>query len=263
MTRDTLSDMVRTMQCGVAMRPLTSLGLASLALVTLISFGCSSSEDATPPSDDVGHDEDDHGNVGDQPGTVPSDETSDASAPEEPGSTPDAGRDGGAPTCALVQPTHIAQLEYGLHPTASDGLRFAGIGVSGISQTIGNAAASAGTHAKDGTFMGLAYSAATDIRLLGRSEAQIAALLDKLASVGFAAWYRKPGFDGWPATEAPHIHAVFVGAPMKLILRNQVRDWMAGKNGLASHTTYRFHTWTKCSKDPVWAEFLKHNPATN
>lgn len=101
------------------------------------------------------------------------------------------------------------------------------------------------------------------IRLLGRSEAQIAALLDELASVGFAAWYRKPGSDGWPSSEAPHIHAVFVGAPMKLILRNQVRDWVAGKNGLASHTPYKFHTWSKCAKDLVQAELVRHNPAKN
>jgi hypothetical protein len=249
-------------------RPLRVAALAATVALTcsFSTAGCSSEPDAAAPPalDDVGHDEDDHGDVGDLDASAV--EPEDAAAPSP--SPTDAGvaapgHDAGPAACALAQPPHAAQLLYGLHPLASDGLRFVGIGASGISQTIGNAAASAGTHAKDGTFMGLAYSAATDIRLLGRTEAQIAALLDKLASVGFAAWYRKPGSDGWPSYDAPHIHAVYVGAPMKLILRNQVRDWLVGKNGLASHTTYKFHTWSKCSKDLVSAEFLKHNPAKN
>jgi len=245
---------------------LRNLRVAALgAAVTLsLSFspGCSSSsETAAPAADDVGHDEDDHGDVGDLDASASAAEPDDASAAPSDAGVPS--HDAGATTCALVQPPHAAQLLYGLHPIASDGMRIVGIGANGISQTIGNAAASAGTHAQDGTFMGFAYSAATDIRLAGRTAAQIAVLLDKLASVGFAAWYRKPGSDGWPSSDAPHIHAVYVGAPMKLILRNQVRDWMAGKNGLASHTTYKFHTWSKCAKDPIWAEFLKHNPAKN
>jgi len=68
----------------------------------------------------------------------------------------------------------------------------------------------------------------------------IRALLERLALNGFAAWYRKPGFDGWPSAEAPHIHAVFAGVVMKTQLRGQVRDWLLGLKGLASHTTYRF-----------------------
>jgi hypothetical protein len=248
---------------------LRPIRVASIAVAVTLSFSvaCSSSpDDAAPAGNDVGHDEEDPGEVGD-PDAGPA-EPDDASTPLDPtpsdaGAPP--GHDGGAvaAACALAQPPHAAQLTYGLHPYASDGLRFVGIGASGISQTIGNAAASAGTHAQDGTFMGFAYSAATDIRLLGRSEAQIAALLDKLASVGFAAWYRKPGSDGWPSYDAAHIHAVYVGVPMKLILRNQVRDWLVGKNGLASHTTYKFHTWNKCAKALIQAELLKHNPAKN
>jgi hypothetical protein len=254
--------------------PIAALPITALALAVAFSAACASNPDQPSNIDpsaasnaDVGHDEDDHGEVGDLADAGSAENTADPVSDDDAGAalSSDAGKphDAGAPTCSLLTPPHGAQLESGLHPYASDGLRLLGITSAGISQTIGNAAASAGTHAQDGTFMGLAYSAATDIRLMGRSEAQIAALLDKLASVGIAGWYRKPGSDGWPSYDAAHIHAIYVGAPMKLMLRNQVRDWMAGKNGLASHTTYKFHTWTKCQKDPIWAEFLKHNPANN
>jgi len=53
-------------------------------------------------------------------------------------------------------------LKYGLHPRASEALRSIGITASQIMQTIGNVAASAGTHAQDGTFEGHPYSAAPD-----------------------------------------------------------------------------------------------------
>ena len=238
--------------------------LVVVALVGLVFGGCASSD--APSSDDVGHDEDDHAGAGDPADDdAGTEEAPDAAAPVEAGAPAlDAGHaDAGAAACALVKPPHLAQLKWGLHPYASDGLRWVGLGAGDISQTIGNAVASAGTHAQDGTFMGYAYSATTDLRVGSRTEAQIAALLDKLAAAGFAAWYRKPGYDGWPSYDARHIHAIYVGAAMKLSLRNQVRDWMAGKNGLASHTTYKFHAWTKCQRDPLWAEFLKHNPAQN
>lgn len=138
------------------------------------------------------------------------------------------------------------QITYGVHPEASDRMRCAGITASQISQTIGGAPASAGYHLQDGTSMGLAYCAATDLRTGGMSETQIRALLEALALNGFAAWYRKPGSDGWPSSEAPHIHAVFAGVVMKTQLRGQVRDWLLGLNGLASHTTYRF--WTPSAR---------------
>ena len=95
------------------------------------------------------------------------------------------------------------------------------------------------------------------------TEKQIGELLDRMARVGFVAWYRKPGADGWPSDEAKHIHAVWVGDKMKLSLRNQVRDFHVGKNGLASHTTYKFHTWSKCWIDAIWKRYLENNSATN
>ena len=92
---------------------------------------------------------------------------------------------------------------------------------------------------------------AVDIRVGGMNETQIKARLNKLASHGFAVWYRKPGSDGWPSSGAPHIHAVFAGVKMKAELRGQVRDWLNGRNGLSSHTTYRFWTPTAAMKKIV------------
>ncbi len=131
-------------------------------------------------------------------------------------------------------------LRAGLHPEASDRLRCAGVEADQISQTIGNAAASAGYHAEDGEANGEPYCAAVDLRTRGLDHAEIRALLDRLAEHGFAGWYRQPGADGWPADEAPHIHAIFVSVRMKAALCGQVRDFLAGRNGLSSHREYGF-----------------------
>jgi hypothetical protein len=68
----------------------------------------------------------------------------------------------------------------------------------------------------------------------------VRALLDQLGRNGFAAWYRQPGSDGWPSSQSPHIHAVFAGVRMKSQLRGQVRDFLENRNGLSSHSIYRF-----------------------
>ncbi len=164
---------------------------------------------------------------------------------------------------AAVPVPHRAQLKYGLHPDASDALRAAGVTADRITQTIGNAAASAGTHAQDGTADGLAYGAATDLSVRGMTEAQIKTLIEKLGTLGFAAWYRKPGFDGWPSSEVAHIHIVWAAAPMKSLLRSQIRDFVVGKNGLASHTTYSFYKWSEFALRRVRKEFLATNPGLN
>lgn len=162
---------------------------------------------------------------------------------EAPTGTPDAcissrtPQDPGWAACP-----HQPLLHAGLHPEASDRLRCAGITADRISQTIGYASASAGYHAPDGTVDGLQYTAAVDLRVSDLTETEIRALLVRLGHNGFAAWYRKPGYDGWPSSGARHIHAVFAGVVMKSALRGQVRDFLSGLNGLASHTTYRF--WT-------------------
>lgn len=148
-------------------------------------------------------------------------------------------------SCKLAGPAscpHVsAILKFGLHPTASDRLRCAGITSTRIVQTIGNAAASAGTHAQDGVASGHPYSAATDISVRGLSDAQARTLIARLDALGFAAFFRNPGHDGWPSSEVRHVHAVFAGARMKSSLRSQIGDFLAARNGLASHSTYRFY----------------------
>jgi len=163
------------------------------------------------------------------------------------------------PATTLPGCARRALLHWGLHPDASDRLRCAGVPAERITQTIGNAAASAGTHAADGTANGLAYSAATDISTRGLSTADIHALLDRLANQGFAAWYRWPGHDGWPSSEAPHIHAIYVGCRMKASLRSQVTSWLAGRNGLVSNTVYGFHSWTAAQRALVRAVYDRFN----
>jgi hypothetical protein len=84
-----------------------------------------------------------------------------------------------------------------------------------------------------------------------------------MTQYGFAGWYRKPGYDGWPSSEAKHMHLVYAGCAMKLALRNQMRDWFVGKNGLTSHAPYAFYEWPQASRDRVKALFLTENPASN
>lgn len=159
-----------------------------------------------------------------------------------------------------------ALLKAGLHPDASDALRKAGIEPERIGQTIGNAKASAGTHAQDGTANGHPYCAAVDLSVKRPGAAltheEIHALLIKLASVGFAAFYREPGRDHWPATEVAHIHAVYAGCSMKVALRRQVHDWCNGLNGLKSHAPYVFFRPTQEQAAVVRHLFLAHNPAS-
>lgn len=165
--------------------------------------------------------------------------------------------------CTIVAVPAAPYLKYGLHPDASNALSYLKFTAGRITQTIGSAAASAGTHGQDGVAGGRPYSAATDLSVSGMSDAQVATLLDQLTAVGFVAYFRKPGSDGWPASEARHLHVIWAGAKMKSTLRAQVRDWRVGKNALASHTTYTFKTWTQCWRDSIWARFLTVNPASN
>lgn len=148
---------------------------------------------------------------------------------------------------------YAALLRYGLHPRASDAFREAGVAAWRMTQTIGNAAASAGTHAADGTVNGAPYSAATDISTSGMTLTQISNLLESLGKLGFAAWYRRSGYDGWYG--ANHIHAVYANAKMKASLRSQVRSWLVGRNGLVSNTIYQFHTFSAQAKAGVKGKF--------
>lgn len=149
-------------------------------------------------------------------------------------------------------------LRSGLHPKASDALRGVPVPAGRITQVIGTAADSAGYHlAEPGNdapgrywiINGQRFCAATDLSVRNPSllsESDIINLLERLARAGFAAWYRKPGFDGWPARNrqgrrtSPHIHIVYAGIPMKAVLRDQVEQFLRGRNGLRNGP-YNFH----------------------
>ena len=155
---------------------------------------------------------------------------------------------------------YAALLKWGLHPRASDALRAAGVAGWRITQTIGNAPASAGYHAQDGSVNGQPYCAATDLSVSGLTSAQIHNLLERLAKVGFAAWYRKNGVDGWSG--ANHIHVVYANAKMKTQLRAQVRSFLVGRNGLVSNTIYTWHDFSDEAIRAVKAKFAASQSGT-
>lgn len=156
-------------------------------------------------------------------------------------------------------PAQIAPIEYaallawGLHPRASDALRAAGVAAWRITQTIGDDPSSAGYHHQDGTVNGQPYSAATDLSVAGLSATQIHNLLERLARVGFAAWYRKDGVDGWHG--ANHIHAVYANCKMKVQLQAQVRAFLVRRNGLVSNTIYTWHHFSNAALNAVKRKF--------
>ncbi len=129
-----------------------------------------------------------------------------------------------------------------------------------ITQTVGNAAASAGVHKQDGTVNGQPYTAAVDISTSGLSTTEIHNLLERLAKVGFAVWYRQHGRDGWNGVN--HMHAVYANTKMKSALRSQVRSWLVGRNGLVSNTTYQFHKFSATAKSVVKAKFAQSSDGT-
>lgn len=154
-------------------------------------------------------------------------------------------------------------LKAGLSQAASDALRHTQINTDRIGQTVGSAKASAGTHDPDGTENGHDYCAAVDLRIrdLMGDDVKLKELLGRLAGAGFAAFYRHPGHDHWPATELPHFHCVFAGVAMKKALRTQVHDWLAQpmRNGLASHAAYAYWQPDDHMKNIVRTLFLAHN----
>jgi hypothetical protein len=152
-------------------------------------------------------------------------------------------------------------LHSGLHPRASDALRAAGVSAWRIVQTIGNAPASAGYHLADGSVNGHPYTAAIDLSVSGLSNTQIRNLLERLAKVGYAGWYRQNGHDGWSG--ANHIHAVYANCKMKAVLRAQIRSWLLGRNGLVSNTIYGFHKFSAEARRIVKGKFAQSDFGTS
>lgn len=93
-----------------------------------------------------------------------------------------------------------------------------------ITQGLGNASASAGTHGHE---PGSPYSASIDIKVEGLDEATISDWVHRLRMVGFAAFYRPTIGD------FPHIHAVYAGVcRLKDSTDAQVHSFVQGHNGL-------------------------------
>lgn len=166
--------------------------------------------------------------------------------------------------CSTIAAVRPAILKWGLSQAASDELRSMGVPANQLMQTIGNAAASAGTHAQDGVDpYGHPYAAAVDINVnspINLSSSGIKALLENLSRHGFAAFYRNPGADHWPAGDIEHVHAIYVGELMKASVRSQVHDWLSGRNGLASHAAYQFWQPSVAAEAELRPLFLKYNP---
>ncbi|MDB4993539.1 MAG: hypothetical protein JWM74_971 [Myxococcaceae bacterium] len=166
-----------------------------------------------------------------------------------------AGESVGTTSAALSKPL----LKWGLHPRASDALRRVKVSRGRIMQTIGSARASAGTHGRDGYSHGKPYSAAVDISVRGLGTTSIHRLLSRLRSAGFAAWYRRPGHDGWPYGQIAHIHAVYSAVKMKASLRAQTRDFLNDRTGLVGHHIYKFQRPSAAQKRVVRRLFNAYN----
>lgn len=156
---------------------------------------------------------------------------------------------------------------YGMHPLAFQdyllACKAAGLKPPRIVQAIGNAKASAGYHAKDGTYKGFDYTTAVDLSVRGflgvggYNEKQIKWLLYNMALRGFAGWYRYRK----PFNTNRHIHAVYVKLHMKSQLQRQVADFLRDRDGLASHGREVFWTAPPSVDERLKAQFLLSNPS--
>jgi hypothetical protein len=146
----------------------------------------------------------------------------------------------------------------GLHPSALSALQTLSL-AHRITQGMNNSSDRGNVHQTDLVISGKPYTGAVDISVRCLTEAQIRTLLGRLANIGFAAWYRKQGQDGW--TGPPHIHAVWAGCSLKPILREQVESWLNGGNGLFSRdAVYRFWQPSAELKEKVRALYRSSNP---
>lgn len=159
---------------------------------------------------------------------------------------------------------------WGMHSLAWDKYKLAcfqaNINPARVVQTIGNAPASAGYHAKDGIDPadGNPYCAAVDLSVKHPdvlTPQQIHTLQMKLANNGFISWWRHTG----SFTNNQHIHAVYCGVNMKIQLRQQVHDWFKGRDGLVDEgdDSWWQGNMTNQQENVCRALFLAHNPAVN
>ena len=124
-----------------------------------------------------------------------------------------------------------------LHPHTQAVFGRLGIAPERVTQGLGTNPASAGIHGADGTIYGRPYCAAFDLSVSGLTPPQTKALLHTLRGAGFVCWWRVPGIS-FPVTTAlgaetgPHIHGVDPFVSHKRRLEMQIRDYVAGNNGI-------------------------------
>lgn len=124
-----------------------------------------------------------------------------------------------------------------LHPHTQKVFEQLGIEPSRVVQGLGLAPASAGIHGVDGYVKGHPYCAAFDLSVSDLTPQQTRSLLYKLRSAGLVCWWRVPGVS-FPVTTAlgietgPHIHGIDPFVPHKRRLELQIRDYVAGNNGI-------------------------------
>lgn len=124
-----------------------------------------------------------------------------------------------------------------LHPHTQAAFRRLGIAPERVTQGLGTNPASAGIHGADGNVGGRPYCAAFDLSVSDLTPQQTKALLHTLRGTGFVCWWRIPGVS-FPVTTAtgvetgPHIHGVDPFVPHKRRLEMQIRDYVAGNNGI-------------------------------
>ena len=144
----------------------------------------------------------------------------------------------------------------GLHPEAFSRLQSLSL-AHRITQGINHSPERGNVHDTDVTIGGKPYTGAVDISVRCLTEAQIKSLLADLANLGFAAWYRNTGHDGWSGPR--HIHAVWTGCRLKSVLQYQVEEWLDGKTGLFSNERYQFWQASPEMKESVRKLFRMSN----
>jgi hypothetical protein len=130
-----------------------------------------------------------------------------------------------------------------------------------VLQTIGNAPASAGTHAQDGVLNGVPYCAAFDIRTRDLSTDQVEWLWLHLIKAGLVCWWRHTG----SFADNQHMHCIDPALRMKRALRDQVHAFLARKSGLVGEAAEPFllspDHLSDADAQAIRAAFLAHNPA--
>jgi hypothetical protein len=124
-----------------------------------------------------------------------------------------------------------------LHPHTQQILRRLGVTPERVAQGLGLVPTSAGIHGIDGYVNHRPYCAAFDLAVSDLSPPQTRTLLHTLRGAGLVCWWRIPGVS-FPMTTrggietGPHIHGIDPFVPHKPRLERQIRDYLAGNNGI-------------------------------